>query len=45
MKEVTVFQGHDNYVLALAFSKDGRSLVSGGMDSQINVWSVSKWEK
>ena len=45
MKEVSVFQAHENYVLALAFSKEGKTLVSGGMDKMINFWSVPAWER
>lgn len=32
--------GHDYYVYALAFSKDGKKLISGGADKQLIVWDV-----
>ncbi|MDX1436462.1 MAG: WD40 repeat domain-containing protein [Anaerolineales bacterium] len=45
MPEPIVFQAHDNYVLALQFSHDGNTLISGGMDSLIRMWSVPGWEQ
>ena len=33
--------GHQEPVLALAFSKDGKSLISGGMDDQAIIWDVA----
>ena len=38
---VNVFSGHDRGgVFALAFSPDGKHLVSAGVDSEIQVWDV-----
>ena len=34
------FRGHQSYVLSVAFSPDGRRIVSGGRD--IKVWDASK---
>jgi WD40 repeat protein len=35
-------EGHTQRVLALAFSVDGRYLVSGGADASAIVWDLSK---
>lgn len=43
MKPITTFQAHDNYVLCLHFSADSNTLISTGMDGQINFWSVPEW--
>jgi WD40 repeat protein len=34
------FEGHDQPVSALAFSSDGKILVSGGRDGVANIWQV-----
>jgi WD40 repeat protein len=34
-------RGHSNSVLALAFSADGKTLVSGGADNSVRVWDVA----
>jgi WD40 repeat protein len=33
---------HSNDITALAFSRDGKSLASGGWDHKVRVWEVSK---
>jgi WD40 repeat protein len=49
-KEVRRFDGHESYVSCLAFSRDGRLLVSGGTDKHICLWDVksrreiNKWK-
>ncbi|PON15147.1 hypothetical protein C2W62_25330 [Candidatus Entotheonella serta] len=40
----TLLQGHTDIVLALAFSPDGRWLVSVGKDHTIRVWDVDAWQ-
>ncbi len=37
---LTTLQGHNNVVLSVAFSPDGRYLASGGVDGSIIVWSL-----
>jgi WD40 repeat protein len=36
-----VLKGHDNVVFALAFSPDGKSLVSGSADQTARLWDVA----
>src|SRR5262249_41993589 len=36
------FRGHTDDVAALAFSQDGRHLVSGGKDGTIKVWDLTR---
>ncbi len=45
MKELLTFTAHDNYVLDLCFTRDGRTLFSAGMDGVIHGWSVDTWER
>ena len=37
---VSEFTGHDDEVMAVAFSTDGSRLVSGGRDGNVLVWSL-----
>ncbi len=39
-----VKNAHENSVFSLAFSPDGRHLLSGGRDARINVWEVGSWQ-
>src|SRR5690349_19064615 len=36
--------GHKGSVLSVAFTRDGKTLVSGGRDDVINVWDVASGE-
>ncbi|MDQ7773968.1 MAG: WD40 repeat domain-containing protein [Elusimicrobiales bacterium] len=44
MEPAGVLRGHSSAVQALAFSPDGRWMVSGGMDSMAVVWDAAKWK-
>ncbi len=39
-KDVTMLQGHSDYVNSLAFSPDGKYLASGSGDKTVKLWSV-----
>jgi hypothetical protein len=39
--EVATLQGHDGYVLGVAFSPDGRRLASSNQDGSINLWETN----
>jgi WD40 repeat protein len=40
-KEMHCLPGHDGYVVcSLAFSLDGRRILSGGSDSSVRLWDV-----
>jgi WD40 repeat protein len=38
------FQGHSRHVCSVAFSPDGRTIVSGSWDNTLKLWSVSGGE-
>lgn len=44
MQEVNVFEAHGSYVLGLRFTRDGRTLISAGMDNVVNLWSAREWQ-
>lgn len=41
LTEAAVLKGHKNWVSCLAFSLDGRQLVSGGFDRSVLVWDLT----
>ncbi len=38
---LTSFSGHDSGVMALAFTKGGKTLVTGGEDKTVRFWSIA----
>jgi WD40 repeat protein len=40
-QEITTFQGHTDYVWAVAFSPDGMTIASGSGDQTVRLWDVS----
>jgi WD40 repeat protein len=39
-KLLRILEGHSNWVVSLAFSPDGKLLISGAGDSTARIWSV-----
>ena len=44
-KELRHLTGHDDYIRSLAFSSDGRLLVSAGEDQTVCVWTLTSLEQ
>lgn len=44
MDEIAAIDAHDDHCNDVAFTKDGETLVSAGMDNVVKLWSVGDWE-
>jgi RNA polymerase sigma factor (sigma-70 family) len=44
-KQLGVLAGHDTSVFALAFSPDGKTLVSGGYDHALRYWDLKSYKE
>jgi WD40 repeat protein len=44
-KLVATLKGHTNVVQCLAWTKDGKTLISGSDDCSIRIWNTTKWEQ
>ncbi len=44
-EKVAVLEGHTGMIDALAFSADGKFLVSGSEDTSARVWDIAEWKK
>jgi WD40 repeat protein len=45
MEPHITFEAHGNYVLGLRFTRDGRTLISSGMDALVKLWDTSSWNE
>jgi WD40 repeat protein len=41
-REIATLKGHDNYVHAVAFAPDGKTLASGSRDKTIKIWDLTQ---
>jgi WD40 repeat protein len=44
-KQVATLKGHTHDVLYLAWTKDGKTLISGSWDSSIRTWNTTNWKQ
>jgi len=44
-KLVATLKGHTWQVRCLAWTKDGKTLISGSFDCSIRIWNTTKWEQ
>jgi WD40 repeat protein len=44
-KLVATLKGHTHDVLCLAWTKDGKTLISGSYDSSIRTWNTTNWKQ
>lgn len=42
---ITEIDAHKGHAVGIAFSPDGRSLLTGGFDGLVKVWSVGDWQQ
>jgi WD40 repeat protein len=42
---VATLKGHTGWVLCLAWTKDGKTLISGSYDSSIRTWNTTNWKQ
>lgn len=34
------FEGHNNWVITVCYSPDGKNIASGGKDNTVRIWDV-----
>jgi WD40 repeat protein len=44
-KEVTTLQGHSKSITSIAFSPDGKYLVSRSRDKTVKLWSMENFQE
>jgi WD40 repeat protein len=44
-KLVATLEGHTDLVRCLAWTKDGKTLISGSFDSSIRTWNTTNWQQ
>jgi WD40 repeat protein len=41
-RQIATLKGHDNYVHAVAFAPDGKTLASGSRGKTIKIWDLTQ---
>jgi WD40 repeat protein len=44
-KLVATLKGHTNIVVCLAWTKNGKTLISASVDSSIRIWNTTNWQQ